>query len=146
MLGAMKHTPGPWRAGRSDMDSECGGCGMMFKNIYCDDVRGGFHKPTMQPLPLTIGKAVIERIGGSAIEELPITHAELHANAILMAAAPVLFDGNNEAIDFLSSYFGPVAHDEPGGWSDADAERVYHILCASRDAAIARAASPNTPA
>lgn len=89
-MSESKHTPGPWRAGRSDVISECGGCGVMYKNIYAEDVRGGFHKPTGTPMGVTIGRAVIDPVG--AEHELPLTEGELFANARLMAAAPDLLD------------------------------------------------------
>lgn len=83
-------TPGPWRAGRSDMISECGGCGLMYKNVYAEDVRGGFHKPTGTPMGVTVARAVIDPVGAEF--ELSLTEGELFANAALIAAAPELLE------------------------------------------------------
>lgn len=58
------------------------------------------------------------------------------ADARLIAAAPDHDAAAREAVDFIRSYFGPVANDDPDGWSDADARAVHDKLCA----AIAKAA------
>jgi len=44
------------------------------------------------------------------------------------APAPELYEANREAADFIRSYFGPVASDDPAGWSDQDAREVYAKL------------------
>jgi hypothetical protein len=49
-------TPGPWRAGRADMVSYDGAGGGPFKNVYCDDPRGGVHHVTGDVLPYTVAR------------------------------------------------------------------------------------------
>lgn len=53
---------------------------------------------------------------------------ERNANARLIAAAPDLSAAAREALDFIGSYFGPVASDDPAGWSDGDAREVHAKL------------------
>lgn len=67
------HTPGPWKAGRTDMQSYCGMTGEPFTNIYHATMKDGEHHVTGDALPLVIAKAVGE--GNKA-------------NARLIAAAP----------------------------------------------------------
>lgn len=64
-------THGPWHAGRMDMISYDGGTGP-YKNVYCDDDRGGIHKPTGEPLPYTVARGEGDQ-------------AECRANARLIA-------------------------------------------------------------
>lgn len=51
--------------------------------------------------------------------------------ASLIAAAPELSAAAQEALDFIGSYFGPVASDDPAGWSDGDARGVHAKLTAA---------------
>ena len=126
------HTPGPWRAGRSDMISQCGGCEVTYKNIYAEDVRGGFHKPTGTPMGVIVGRAVIDPVG--AQHELPLTERELLANAQLMAAAPELYDALTAMV--ANESMAEAAH-------KAAKQPYFNAALDAARAAIARA-NPNT--
>lgn len=52
-------------------------------------------------------------------------------DATLIAAAPDSVAANREALDFIVSYFGPVASDDPQGWSDDEARTVAEQLRAA---------------
>lgn len=54
-----------------------------------------------------------------------------YSDALLIAAALDLDAAAREALDFIGSYFGPVASDNPEGWSDADAREVHGKLSAA---------------
>ena len=60
------------------------------------------------------------------------------ANARLIAASPALYEALTEALDFINSYFGPVASDDPEGWSDDDARDVAKTIRAALEAAKAQ--------
>ena len=101
----MNWTPGPWIAGRADMISE-DPCGVRFKAIYADDPRGGIHRPTGEPLPLAVARAIDDR---NLIDEQTdgIDADELLANARLISAAPDLA----EAVErFLSEWRAERGH------------------------------------
>jgi hypothetical protein len=49
-------TPGPWEAGRMDMESYDGNGYGPYKNVYTDDPRGGVHPVTGEVLPYTVAR------------------------------------------------------------------------------------------
>ena len=51
--------------------------------------------------------------------------------AARFVAEIMMIDAAKEAVDFLGSYFGPVASDDPEGWSDTDAREVHGKLVAA---------------
>ncbi len=79
-----------------------------FKNVYADDPRGGWHKPTNSPMPLTVAKAVDESALHEECGSEPISVDELMANARLIAAAPELYETGrklcSEVAGILSNY------------------------------------------
>ncbi len=84
---AEKATAGPWHRGRGDMVSYDASGTIPFKNVYADDRRGGWHKPTNSPLPLTIAKVVDESALFEESGGLPISIDELFDNAAFIAHA-----------------------------------------------------------
>lgn len=86
-----KHTPGPWRSGRSDMQSFDGDSGFPFTNIYFDDPNGKFHLG--ERLPGLVGRA---------------EGKNNKANACLMAAAPELLVATKDAYDLLLDYIHTI--------------------------------------
>ena len=87
-MGETKHTPGPWRSGRSDMMSYDASGTIAFKNIYADDPRGGTSRG--KPLSVTVAKAVEESALYAGVGARPLSGEEIIANARLIAAAPDL--------------------------------------------------------
>ena len=94
-----KHTPGPWRTGREDMQSYDGLTGEPFSSVYADSERGKMHMGERLPL-------LIAHVPGSEIGR-----DEEKANARLIAAAPEM----KEALEELGGWF-----DGPADWSDSD--------------------------
>lgn len=92
--------------------------------------RWSFHGwPNLPRVSTPDGKSIcgvhkIGRFSGAVSDEVV-------ANGHLIAAAPDGYAANREAADFLLSYFGPVASDDPAGWSDEDARDVYQKLAAA---------------
>jgi hypothetical protein len=81
-LGA-EATPGPWKAGRSDMTSyELEGG--PFKNVYAADERGGVHHVTGETLPYVVARGEGD---------------ECHANATLIARARTLLPELADALE-----------------------------------------------
>ena len=78
---ADKHTPGPWRTGREDMQSYDGATGEPFASVYCDDERAEMHLG--EKLPYDIARTFGD---------------ECKANARLIAAAPELLESLKEFV------------------------------------------------
>ncbi|MDB5445656.1 MAG: hypothetical protein JWQ97_973 [Phenylobacterium sp.] len=77
------------------------------------------------------GFLAIVRDFGDGTTSVPTAYVARQDDAALYAAAPESHEANREAADFLVSYFGPVASDDPEGWSDQDARAVYEKLIAA---------------
>lgn len=102
-------TPGPWR-------------------VYSDPDCEGECKDRFPGIEATNATIIIWGEENDTCGVRGVTRQVALANARLIAAAPDCLAANREAADFIRAYFGPIASDDPKGWSEPEAYAVYEQL------------------